>query len=58
MNHRPSLHEVCQKLNVPLVANAVELLIDLLEGNLVLCIKHILVSLLAEVLLKNKIKIC
>lgn len=38
-------------MNIPLVANAVELFIDFLEGNLILGIKHILVPLLTEVFL-------
>ena len=39
------------KVNSPLVANAIKFLIDLLKGNLVLCIQHVLVSLQTEVFL-------
>ena len=34
-----------------MVADAVEFLIDLLEGNLVLCVQHVLIPFLAELFL-------
>ena len=52
--HKHFSEWILKAINSPLVANAVKLFVNLLKGNLVFCIQHILVPLLTEVFLMVK----